>query len=554
MATPSDYITGTISLTNGSASFTGTATGWALAGFREGDTIIDITGATEYMGVIASIDANGAGTLTKPWEGPTQTDVAYRMRYQPDGSRVTAQARQLIELLGNGNLQALAGLEGSANRIPMFIAPGVMQLVARTDLTSGVNYDAQVNAMAGRAAYNGADEGFAVLVSNTGDGRAAVYVKVSNASGDWSEPAYVTGPAVTLDVGSVDTVPFGSEPDVTLSSVPGGYEFDFELPAPAMFQSGTITTLDPGQPATFDLVPVTGGYALNLGVPRGPTGNISGVTSFWQNRITVDTTQEAVLSGLGALGRAATLLTSSDDIDSLTVPGLYRWLTSVPANVPDNRNGLKTFGFLRHYDGRPDQASNAAQELTFWGTSDRQWRMKSAATWRDWERYWTNSNLPVGTQAEWEAGTGTSPRAIRPDRLAQAIQALAPAVPADVYRRSNIIGTVSQAGGVPTGGVIERGSNANGEYVRLADGTQICAVVRSHTTTGSWTALGSTGIVWWLVPTWLFPATFISQPYVNLTSGIYAFLRPSPLVSTTAAEQLPSSEKTQYLKRPVSAG
>ncbi|MBH3412866.1 phage tail protein [Pseudomonas putida] len=37
-----------------------------------------------------------------------------------------------------------------------------------------------------------------------------------------------------------------------------------------------------------------------------------------------------------------------------------------------------------------------------------------------------------------------------------------------------ILGAVGQASGVPTGAVIERGSNANGEYVRFADGTQIC--------------------------------------------------------------------------------
>ena len=38
----------------------------------------------------------------------------------------------------------------------------------------------------------------------------------------------------------------------------------------------------------------------------------------------------------------------------------------------------------------------------------------------------------------------------------------------------NLVGTVSQSGGIPTGAVVERGSNANGEYVRFADGTQIC--------------------------------------------------------------------------------
>ncbi|HHO8045781.1 TPA: hypothetical protein ACRXS6_006880, partial [Pseudomonas aeruginosa] len=43
-----------------------------------------------------------------------------------------------------------------------------------------------------------------------------------------------------------------------------------------------------------------------------------------------------------------------------------------------------------------------------------------------------------------------------------------------LYSRDSILGAVSQSSGVPTGAVIDRGSNANGEYVRFADGTQIC--------------------------------------------------------------------------------
>ena len=45
---------------------------------------------------------------------------------------------------------------------------------------------------------------------------------------------------------------------------------------------------------------------------------------------------------------------------------------------------------------------------------------------------------------------------------------------AQAYRRGNILGTVSQSAGVPTGAVIQRGSNSNGQFVRFADGTQIC--------------------------------------------------------------------------------
>ncbi len=39
---------------------------------------------------------------------------------------------------------------------------------------------------------------------------------------------------------------------------------------------------------------------------------------------------------------------------------------------------------------------------------------------------------------------------------------------------ADIVGTVSQSGGNPTGAIIERGSNANGDYVKFADGTLIC--------------------------------------------------------------------------------
>jgi hypothetical protein len=36
---------------------------------------------------------------------------------------------------------------------------------------------------------------------------------------------------------------------------------------------------------------------------------------------------------------------------------------------------------------------------------------------------------------------------------------------------ADIVGTVSQSGGVPTGAIFEKGSNANGRYVKYADGT-----------------------------------------------------------------------------------
>ncbi|MCP6695845.1 phage tail protein [Pseudomonas donghuensis] len=39
---------------------------------------------------------------------------------------------------------------------------------------------------------------------------------------------------------------------------------------------------------------------------------------------------------------------------------------------------------------------------------------------------------------------------------------------------ADVVGIVSQSGGVSTGAIIERGSNGNGEYIKFADGTLIC--------------------------------------------------------------------------------
>lgn len=64
-----------------------------------------------------------------------------------------------------------------------------------------------------------------------------------------------------------------------------------------------------------------------------------------------------------------------------------------------------------------------------------------------------------------------------------------------------VVGTVAQVGGIPTGQVVERGSNANGEYVRFADGTQICTQrVGTHQNTRT---------------VWTFPASFINSDVIQ---------------------------------------
>lgn len=77
--------------------------------------------------------------------------------------------------------------------------------------------------------------------------------------------------------------------------------------------------------------------------------------------------------------------------------------------------------------------------------------------------------------------------------------------PDKAFRQGNILGTVSQSGGAPTGAIVERGSNANGEYVRFADGTQICTKRDITLTQAAWFAITAP---------WTFPAAMVFSSVV----------------------------------------
>jgi hypothetical protein len=83
-----------------------------------------------------------------------------------------------------------------------------------------------------------------------------------------------------------------------------------------------------------------------------------------------------------------------------------------------------------------------------------------------------------------------------------------------VFSRDNILGTVSQSAGVPTGGIIEKGTgNANGEFIKFADGTMICWDYA--TTTQSSTSSQGSIFRTTTTATWTFPATFSVPPVVT---------------------------------------
>lgn len=109
--------------------------------------------------------------------------------------------------------------------------------------------------------------------------------------------------------------------------------------------------------------------------------------------------------------------------------------------------------------------------------------------------------------------------------------------------KADVVGTVSQSGGVPTGAIIERGSNSNGEYTKFADGTLICWFTRSVESITSNPSGGTTNLYFSTESVFTFPATFVGTkpavaPSAPLSSGgtsSWPSVRGSSLTGTSLA-------------------
>ena len=72
---------------------------------------------------------------------------------------------------------------------------------------------------------------------------------------------------------------------------------------------------------------------------------------------------------------------------------------------------------------------------------------------------------------------------------------------------ASIVGTVSQSSGVPTGAIIETGTNSSGTYIKWADGTMVC--LRTNIPFAGTANVATAASL-------AFPATFVSSPSMTL--------------------------------------
>lgn len=222
-----------------------------------------------------------------------------------------------------------------------------------------------------------------------------------------------------------------------------------------------------------------------------------------QTSVTDTAAGSVMLNGAHGIGATASVVSSNLHSNPLSVGnGLY----VAVANDIGNPGSLGAApGFVKHHRG---STSCSQVYETASGTPRRFQRLYSASSWSAWR---------------------------------------------ETYDQGNILGTVSQASGIPTGALIERGSNVNGEYTKCADGTLECW----HTITDSSLTIGtaffggfrSTGL------SWTYPASFVSTPKTLsdtfIASAFSSLSTPGASAATycyTAVTSQAAAERTIMLR------
>lgn len=510
MALTTWYSAGTVSVDNGSAIVTGTGTLWGDDAIMPGDLFCDPAQPAVPPQRVKEVTADGTLELWAPWPGTTLAGAAYEIRYVGIIERSTAQTRRLLEELSVVD----------ANGRGLFYRFST----STTDADPGAGY----------IRLNNADLTLAT----------AAYIDVTDANGGsvageidtWDESTSLAKGKLWVR-GIAQPAAFHSY-EVTGSVVDGtGYR---KLTLTHVGGSGSFAADDELMVAFARTGDIGEGYITNATVadPTELTA-LEGETAGYLVFVTDLQTDFGAFSGrsgvveliAGPDWELVALYTGPQgDQGDQGIPGVQgergiNWqgdYSAGTAYVEDdgvlyNGSSWRALGATTG-DAPPTlpTTSNAWWQLLAQKGTDGAGTVASLSGGTGISVDSTDPTVPIiaaiiASQAEAEAGTEAA-KLMTPQRTAQAIAELSPEVPSDLYRPSNILGTVSQSSGVPTGAIIERGSNANGEYVRYADGTQICtfrATVSIDITASVFGGFRSGG------QSWTYPATFSSAPIVS---------------------------------------
>ena len=167
-----------------------------------------------------------------------------------------------------------------------------------------------------------------------------------------------------------------------------------------------------------------GSNFLDALIVNAATGAVNGAAV--QDSATDATEQRLMKVGAFGLGRIAGSPYEIGDIDDNAKPaGTWAFTASTSGTLPPGFDGFFGQVSVERYNSSIVRQFASRNN----GDSGVWWRSHNGGSWEPWRR---------------------------------------------IYDSENLLAPVAHNNGHPTGGVIERGTNADGTYVRFADGTQIC--------------------------------------------------------------------------------
>lgn len=137
------YTGGTVTVSNGSPTVTGSGTTWAADGIREGDLMVVQGRSTSVL----TVNSNTSITLAADFRGGSASGEAYEIVLRPTADRNTSQITNLLAQLGNGTLENLSGLSTGANLLPYFTGANVWGTTAFTSQARSLLDDPSFAAM-----------------------------------------------------------------------------------------------------------------------------------------------------------------------------------------------------------------------------------------------------------------------------------------------------------------------------------------------------------------------------------------------------------------------
>lgn len=280
-----------------------------------------------------------------------------------------------------------------------------------------------------------------------------------------------------------------------------------------------------GTTGNYDLLPVTKGgtggdtaasaranlgLVLQSGVSDATDGRILGVGAFGWNGGTVISMPNTAL------------------VRDLTVPGVYGFGSGgldLPVVGQAWYVRVCRHGALILLEALGMASANQGQYLT---------QNYNGSVWSGWVRQalaGANSDITSLTGLTTALSVGQGGTGVT--SLASLLSALGLT---EAYKKSNIVGTVSQSGGTPTGAIIETGTTANGTYTKWADGTMICTRKVNLGVPG-WTLINSP-IYYYAAPGFDYAASFVGVPVVEVSisysSTVFAWAAQGSTLATSS--------------------